>query len=205
MIMKLSTEMKNLMTDYALGIVGGVCAFDLYVHAQANPSTAINLWAIAFIFISLGAFLGGTYHGSLGVFSESKSKKLWRLMVYSLELASFSVLSASAAASLSGTALSVLILVAIVKLAISAGVLTFSDQFKPVMYDYGISLVIAAVLYGFFVGGTGAIWVIFGIVLALIGSGMQAFGLKLSRYFDHNDAYHIIEAIALVCIYWGIQ
>jgi len=166
---------------------------------------SINLWTIVFIFISLSALLGGIYHRSANALSDSARRNLWRVTVYVIAFASFALLYAAAASAFAGSVLVIFVLLALVKLLISLGVLTFSDKFKPVMYDYGLSLLVAAFIYGLYVGGVGSIWMISGIVLSLIASVVQSFDLKLSNYFNHNDIYHVIMAVALVCMYLGVR
>src|SRR2546423_4212409 len=76
------TEPTNLLTDYALGAVS------LFLGVRVIRDT--KLWALAFLAVSLAAFLGGTWHGLW------QSDLLWKATTLSVGVASLGMVAGSA-------------------------------------------------------------------------------------------------------------
>lgn len=178
-------EPMTLATDYLLTIAAAVFAIRLW-HTNRH-------WALAFLFTAAGSFFGGTYHGFAPVLHVLTTIVLWKLTVYSLGLASFFLVLGSGRN---------LLLVALVKLIIYMSWMTAHSEFLWVIIDYGIALLIVAVVQ-LTRRGPSTRWVIGSIIVSVIGALVQMSRLKLHEHFNHNDLYHVIQLVALWLLYRG--
>src|SRR5688500_3692429 len=178
-------EPMTLATDYLLTIAAAVFAIRLW---RTNRH-----WALAFLFTAAGSFFGGTYHGFAPVLHVLTTIVLWKLTVYSLGLASFFLVLGSGRA---------LLLVALVKLIVYMSWMTAHSEFLWVIIDYGIALLIVAVVQ-LTRRGPSTPWVIASIAVSVIGALVQMSRLTLHEHFNHNDLYHVIQLIALWLLYRG--
>jgi hypothetical protein len=178
-------EPMTLATDYLLTIAAAVFAIRLW---RTNRH-----WALAFLFTAAGSFFGGTYHGFAPVLPLLTTIVLWKLTIYSLGLASFFLVLGSSRN---------LLLVALVKLIIYMSWMTAHSEFVWVIVDYGIALLIVAVVQ-LVQRGPSTRWVIGSIIVSVIGALVQMSRLTLHEHFNHNDLYHVIQLVALWLLYRG--
>lgn len=176
-------EPMTLATDYLLTIAAAAFAIGLW---RTNRH-----WALAFLFTAAGSFFGGTYHGFAPVLHVVTTIVLWKLTVYSLGLASFFLVLGSGRN---------LLLVALVKLIVYMSWMTAHSEFLWVIADYGIALLIVAVVQ-LTRRGPSTRWVIGSIVVSVIGALVQMSRLTLHEHFNHNDLYHVIQFVALWLLY----
>jgi len=169
----------TLATDYLLTIAAAVFAARLW---RTN-----RMWALAFLFTACGSFFGGTYHGFVPVLAPPVAAALWKATIYSIGLASFFLLAGSSRA---------LVVVALVKFIIYASWMITHDDFTWVIVDYGVTLLIVAIVVR-------SRWVIGSIVVSVIGALVQQSRFALHRHFNHNDLYHVIQLVALWLLYRG--
>jgi hypothetical protein len=178
-------EPMTLATDYLLTIAAA--AFAIRLWRTNRP------WSLAFLFTAAGSFFGGTYHGFAPVLHVLTTIVLWKLTVYSLGLASFFLVLGSGRN---------LLLVALVKLIVYMSWMTAHSEFVWVIVDYGIALLIIAVMQ-LVRRGPSTPWVIGSIVVSVIGALVQMSRLRLHEHFNHNDLYHVIQLLALWLLYRG--
>ena len=191
-----------MMTDFILGATAAIIAYKLYLYPGASP--AISIWSTAFVLISLSALLGGIYHGARHIAGERFNRYTWKAVLYALAGASFLFLCAASFTVPVATVKIALIIFAAIKLLISIGAIYSSDRFRMVMYDYLISMVITAVLYSLFMPPHATLWFATGMIMSLIASAIQLRKIAPKRYLDHNDIYHLLQALALIMMYKGI-
>jgi len=182
-----------MVTDYLLGGVAAWMAFFLFTDKEISK----KLWAIAFAALAVSAFLGGTHHGFA-------IDALWRPTVLAAGVTSFGMLAGSAYATTAGTLRGILVSIAVVKLlAFWAWMLTH-EEFKYVVADTGLAMLVVAVLHLFALKNYSSRWVLAGIGLSLVAGGVQAGGLALHQHFNHNDLFHVIQIAALFCYWRGV-
>jgi hypothetical protein len=163
-----------LVTDSALGVAAIVFAARLWrVH---------RMWALAFACTAIAAFSGGIYHG----FGD-RTPELWKVTVVSVGLASFFLLAGTHRR---------LATVAAVKLVAYLTWMTTHDDFRYVIADYGLTLLLVGIVH------PAKKWVWSSIVVSVIGALVQQAGLTIdAKWFDHNDIYHCIQIVALWLLY----
>jgi hypothetical protein len=169
----------TLATDLMLTVAAIVFAVRLWgVH---------RMWALAFLFTAAGSFFGGIHHGFSPQLTPIASLLLWKTTLFSIGFASFFLLAGSHRKAA---------VFAIVKLVVYVSWMTRHDDFLYVIVDYGLTLLIVAMLVR-------SRWVIASIVVSVIGALVQQSGFALHRHFNHNDLYHVIQLAALWLLYRG--
>jgi len=177
-------EPVTALTDYLLAIVCLVCAARLWRAARVR----LRLAAAAFAAIAAGALFGGAYHAVGGA-------ALWKLTVYSLGLVGFFLVAAAAWPS------RLLLAAAGIKLAFYSVWITSHDEFRYVIYDYGLAMV--ALLALSIRAGPCWRWIAAAVAVTAAGSAVQSSGFALHRHFNHNDLYHVIQMGAAWLFYRG--
>lgn len=163
-----------LVTDYLLAAFAFFFARRLYL--------ARSLWSAAFVFTGVAAFLGGTYHGLF------EHPLLWKGVVYSVGIAGFCLLFAAGGRALFAFGA--------VKLAVYMIWMSFNDDFVWVIADYGITLILVAIV------SPARKWVVGSIAVSVVGALVQQARLTIHEYwFDFNDLYHLIQIVALWLLY----
>ncbi len=165
-----------LVTDYLLAIAAGIFAVRVWrLH---------RMWAWAFVFTALAAFLGGTFHAF-----APQNALLWKVVVYSVGIASFFLLAGSG-----GRALRVF---AIAKAVAYLSWMATHDGFEWVIADYGLTLVIVGAVHIIW-RSPATSWVLGSIAVSILGALVQQFHVTVHPYwFDFNDLYHLIQIVAL--------
>lgn len=177
------SEPVTAITDYMLVI--GAAYFGWWLWRAKQMA-----WALAFSFTAFASLFGGTYHAF-------HQEVLWKPTVYSLGLASMFLLIG---AKPSWTVLAVL------KFVIYATWMITHDDFKYVIIDYGITLVIVAIQQSvawFDWRAESAPWIVGSILVSVFGAMIQQMEIGIHRYFNHNDLYHLIQLFALWLLYRG--
>ncbi len=176
-------EPMTMATDYLLGAVAATLAVRLWRAGN-------RAWALAFVFTSLASFLGGSYHGF-------QIEWLWKPTVYAVGLASFFLLAGTHR---------LLTPVAALKFLVYAVWMARHDDFKYVIADYGLTLLI--------VGGVALArwirsrspegpWIFASIGVSILAALIQSSRFSLHAHFNHNDLYHLVQIAALWLLYRG--
>ena len=160
----------TVATDYLLAIAAATFGIRLW-RADAR------LWAVAFFFTAAASLLGGTYHGLAW-------EPLWKPAVYAVGLASLFLLAGLGRA---------FALFGALKFAVYAVWMLRHDEFRYVIYDYGLTLLVVGIVAAVKRNG----WAAASIVVSVIAAAVQQSGFALHRHFNHNDLYHLIQIIAL--------
>jgi hypothetical protein len=180
-------EPVTTLTDYALGAVSAFLGVRLLRRSK--------LWALAFLALSIAAFLGGTWHGFW------QSDALWKATTLAVGVASFGMVAGSAFATSRGMLLRLLAVFASVKLLVYSFWMLRHDDFVWVVVDTGLALVLVGALYLWRFNG----WMLAGVAISILAGAAQASGFTLHEHFNHNDLYHVIQIAAMVAFYRGLK
>ena len=203
--MKLHEPMTTI-TDYILAVLTLVFAVSLFQVAQFDQQTSVWLWGAGFVASSLAAIFGGTTHGFYPYFGRTMQVGIWKLTVYAIGLSTSFMLAGVIIASISVPLRQWAMMLMVAKTIIYMAWMAKHDDFRYVIYDYVLAMVIALFLQ--VVSATqwqspSAFWIISGIVVSFIGAGVQQSGFKLHKHFNHNDLYHVIQMISFYLLYRG--
>ena len=183
-------EPMTLATDYLLACVTVFLGYRLLDKSR--------WWAMAFFAVAIAALVGGTYHG----FPSFYPDVLWKTTLVAAGAASCAMVTATAI----GTAILTrpLIALAAVKFAVYLGWIAFHDDFRAVVIDSGLALLLVAALHAIR-GGPPWRWMISAVAVSVAAAGVQAMKLAPHPHFNHNDLYHVIQIAAMWLFYRGAK
>jgi hypothetical protein len=190
------SEPMTLATDYLLAILTGVLG--VLILRATDAQQARRLWGSAFIALALGAALGGTYHGF-------RMEALWKPTLFAVGLASGGMICGSAYATTRGALRYALLGFASLKLLAFLVWVSRDDRYIWVVADTGISFAVVALLHAFAWCALGSRWIVAGVALSLAAAAVQASGIDLHPHFNHNDAYHVVQALAMLAYFAGVR
>lgn len=189
-------EPATLVTDGLLAILGFALARALRKRVGLNHPATL-WWHRALIAMALGASLGGLYHGFAPNFPKWVDGLWWRLVLVNISLIGLTM----------GTSLTCELglggywrrLVEVKCLATVTAVIVW-PEFTFAILDYGSAMILwlvsAMVLRRHW-----SRWMAAGVGLSAVAAWVQQSGLNLSRGFNHNDLFHVIQALALFGFY----
>ena len=157
-------EPLTLITDFILAIASGV--FGALLWRKGN-----RFWAIGFFFTAAGSLLGGTYHGFGGLW-------IWIACVYSIGLASFFFLWPFSR-----------VIASVIFIVYAAWMTIHYIDFKWVIIDYGVTIVLLAILMR-------SKWMTAFVLVSVAGAIVQQAPIPF-----HNDIYHVIQLFGLWLLY----
>jgi len=204
------SEPATLVTDYLLALFTGALGRRLGSIASAaellgfiDKARALRWWSVAFMATAVAGAAGGTVHGFQHEMPRVATKLLWLVTLESLVVAAFAVVSA--AIVLAGWSWRTRFIA-----TFAAGVAFGSyglwvirnPVFLMAILAYGAAF---AVLVGVRLFtrplDLGGRLLLAGVVLSLIAAGIQQSGVAIHRNFNHNDLYHVVQAVAVWFLY----
>jgi len=154
---------------------------------------------VAFLATGVAAVLGGSSHGYAPVIDKQTHGLVWRLTYVTVGIANFCVLYGAALAAVPRRLLRAIVVVLLARLLAVAAALIVVAQFRYVLYDYAFTLVgllaLAAALGVQRRPGAG--WVVAGVAASAIGAVVQLTRVGQGWVFNHNDLFHVVQAIGL--------
>lgn len=190
-------EPATLMTDYVLAALAGWFAWRLHRRKNAD-SRAQQWWIRVLALTAASAFIGGNYHGFAPNFPAPLAASWWVLTLWVINL-----LSAAMALSLLHELVPVArqrlwrVLIG-VKFAAFAGAALIHREFVVVILDYGL-IMLAWAAAALMLRRPWSRWMLAGIALSIVAALVQQMHWAPSEHFNHNDLYHVIQALGL----WG--
>jgi len=197
------------LTDYGLALECAILAIALRLRPTCHRELRS---AGIFFFVSLGisAVAGGTVHGFYPDPQTPESCWLWQLTLQSIGLAAFSTWRLAAGILASGRTARWLTLAAFPQLVLySTGALLFTQEFWITFTIY----VPAALLL--LAGFCRAVWcdghrfLLLGVASSLLSFTscfVQFMRIGIHPvYFNHNALAHVIQAVALVLLFFAIR
>lgn len=205
--MQLSEPITTL-TDYAITVMAIACAVSLAIQGIRQSQKSVLCWAIAFALVGLGAFLGGTVHGTAYLLSVPIRLQLWTLTMLSVGL--------SGSVLLLGTVFSAvrksrqpwwMVGIAIATLIYIYGVFEQHSFLYPIT-AYLIALGIVTI---FQLGtwrhqpSSTALWILSGIGISLFAAIVLAGKFLEIGQMRSSDWYHLIQLPGLYALYRGVR
>lgn len=189
-------EVVTMVTDYLLAATAFGAAMWLWKSAAGVPG---RWWAVAFVATGVAAVLGGTSHGYAPVIDKQTHGLVWRLTYVTVGVANFCILYGAALAAVPRRFFRAAVAVLLARmLAVAAGLIVVA-QFRFVLYDYAITLVgllaLAAALGA--QRQPGARWIVAGVAASTIGAVVQLTRIGQGQVFNHNDLFHVVQAIGI--------
>lgn len=199
-------EPLTVLTDYLLAALAAVFSFRLTGLFLQKRQRFVLFWALTFLMIAAGAFLGGTSHGFKPYFSDPLKAVIWKSTVLSIGLASFFMLAGSGHSFFRAPAAKLFFAAALAKFVLFAAVMSTTDKFLFVIVDYLFSMMLVLVfsLRDIRLPGSGAGWLTGGILISFAAAAIQQSPLFLGP-LNHNDLYHVVQMGACSLLYTGVK
>ncbi len=204
------SEPATLVTDYLLALFTGVLGRRLGSIASAaellefiDKARALRWWSVAFMATAVAGAAGGTVHGFQHAMPRTATNLLWLVTLESLVLAAFAVVSAAIvlggwgwrtrfiATFAAGVAFGSYGLWVIRNPVFLMAILAYGGAFAVLV---GVRLFTRPL-------DLGGRLLLAGVVLSLIAAGIQQSGVAIHRHFNHNDLYHVVQAVAVWFLY----
>ena len=189
-------EVVTMVTDYLLAATAFGAAMWLWKSAAGVPG---RWWAVAFVATGVAAVLGGTSHGYAPVIDKQTHGLVWRLTYVTVGIANFCILYGAALAAVPRRFFRAAVAVLLARMLAVAAALIVVAQFRFVLYDYAITLVglLALAAARGAERQPGARWIVAGVAASTIGAVIQLARVGQGRVFNHNDLFHVVQAIGI--------
>lgn len=186
-----------MMTDYFLALVAFAAAAWLWVRARDRPG---RWWAVGFVATGGAALIGGTSHGYAPVLAPGTRLLLWRLTYVTVGIANLCVLYGAALAGLPRRHHRAALALLVARLVVVAAALVVLARFRFVLYDYAITMVglLGLAVMRAVRAAPGGGWVGAGVLASAAGAFVQLARIGHGHAFNHNDWFHVVQALGLV-------
>jgi hypothetical protein len=189
-------EVATLATDYALALLALVLAWRL------REVAATRAMAVPFAWLALAALAGGTFHGLRATLGDTGKTLLWATTSLAMLGFSFTLLVTYAIARLPQRWRRGLWGLATAKLLVCLAMLLRDPGFLWLLVDYGGSMLILVVAYLWSAPrARTTAWLCAAVALSLLGALIQRLRLAPSASFNHNDLYHVVQMVSMMCFY----
>ena len=203
------SEPDVTLTDYGLAIECAVLV--LLLLRQGDPQEPLRIWfALFFASVGLAALAGGTVHGFFPGEETLGHAMLWPTALIAIGLTAMAGWAIGARLLFSTDVARRIILAAAVEfVAYSVLVLLISQRFMFAVINYlpaVMWLALALAIVYARVRQRPVLVGLAGLLLTFVAAGVQQAGVALHPiYFNHNALYHVIQAIALLMIFWSAR
>ena len=204
------TEPATLATDYLLAVFTAWLGRRLLLASRIaewngfiEKAGAQQWWSVAFMATAVSGAAGGTVHGFQLVLARPVTNLLWIGTLESLVVAAFAVVSAAIILIGWGrTATFAATFAAAVAFGSYGLWVVKHPVFVAAIAAYGVALAV------FLVArlrarplDRGGRFLIAGIVISVIAAAIQQSGWSLHPRFNHNDLYHVVQAVGVWLLY----
>ncbi len=194
-------EPTTALTDYLLG--AQTLRYAVLLRPGANSRTA-QLWVVALGAAGLAAIAGGVHHSVHPGPGDAVRRESWRVVGITTGLAAAAMLAATVYATIAPRRRPWWLAATLTKSVVFGALNQTHNDFRLIIYDYASSmLLVLALLATARPPRPGRRAVIAGILISFLAAAVQMSGITLHRHFNHNDLYHLIQAIAFHQLYTG--
>lgn len=197
------------LTDYAITAVSAWFAWRLFFFREHRGETTRHAWAAGFLFIGLGALLGGTSHGFAPYLDQPTIDLIWTGTLYTIGISMFFAVAGTLLASVRDKTMQrVLHAANLAGLAFYCAWVFERDSYLSAIIVTVVSLGFVALLQvwcWFRDRATSAPWIIAGVLVSFASAAVQRSGYTLHVHFNHNDLYHVIQIAGLYLLYRGAE
>jgi MFS family permease len=189
-------EPATFCTDLVLAALGA--CFAVWLRKEEPVSSAKGWWVSSLALMSISALAGGFYHGFAPEFPELEPW-WWRVVLWIICGLGFAM-GMSLLHELKSPGLPVWRVLLVAKFIAFATAAFFKPAFLVAMADYG-SAMIAWLIAAISVRASWRRPMLAGLGLSMLAGFVQQAQWRLHAHFNHNDLFHLIQALALVAFY----
>ena len=204
------TEQTTAATDALVCLVAILLARSVAVTARRPDPTKGRIWSAVFALLALAAALGSVAHGFQ--MNASTNARLWMPLNLALGLG-VALFVVGAVYDLRGFSLPR----RLVPITLAVGVVFFGvtlvlpDSFLVFVVYEAVAMLFALAVYATLaVRGAlhGAALMAAGVLVSIAAAAVQASGsvsFTLVWEFDHNGAFHLIQIVGLILLFYGLK
>ena len=204
------SEPVTLITDYLLALFTAALGWRLGRAARVAEWSGFvqtarrqDWWSVAFLATAAAGAAGGTVHGFQLAMARTLTNVLWLLTLESLVVAAFAVVSAALGFLGWGRTATFSATFAAAVVFGSYGLWVVKNPvFLSAIVAYAAAFVVLVGIRLFVrpLDGAGRL-LIAGVALSAVAAVIQQSGIAIHRNFNHNDLYHVVQAIAIFLLY----
>ena len=204
------TEPATLITDYLLAMFTGILASRLrrgWRDARADGEWDIARWrwwlSMAFAGTAVAGAAGGTVHGFQRALARQWLDVLWIATLESLVAAAFAVICAAMViAAISERARRIAMFAAALGFIAYGVTVLRNPVFLAAIVAYGVAFgVLVAVRLSVGPLNADGRLLLAGVAFSVAAAVIQQSGWSPHRSFNHNDLYHVVQAVGLWLLY----
>jgi hypothetical protein len=195
-------EPMTVLTDYVLAALAVSLARRLL--ARAAGEAARRFWAASFLSLAVAALVGGTSHAFAPRMSPALHAGFWAVTYVAVGLANMAILAGALVAALPRRWHRLLLGLVAARFVVFTVLLLAQRQFRYVIYDYGLTLLLLLVLAvwsRWSRGDRSAPFVIAAVLVSAVGAVVQVARLAPHPGFNHNDVFHVVQMFGVYFFY----
>ena len=196
----------TVFTNVVLGLIALWLAARLGYQSAAEGKAAAFAVAGALVATAISAFLGAIAHAADPRTDAAVRQRFWRITLYATGLIGAATVASVAFFAVRGPARTAVLIVAGLKLLAYWASVTRRPEFRVAAADNAGALAVlfvAAVYVGWRFASPASPWLVGAVLVSLVAGVIQVRRIAVHRHFNHNDVYHVIQAIALFLFYRG--
>jgi hypothetical protein len=197
-------EPTTTVTDYLLAVLALVLGLRLAWAARLGHDPSLWWWALGFLALAVGAALGGTSHGFGPRLTSLDQRRLWTATLMVLVAGNAALSMAVVTMALDGPARRLLLAAVAAVFVLGIAAVSVRPVYRVVIVDSALALV-GVVALALWASGHGpapwAVWVLAGAGVAATAAMVQALQIAPHAHFNHNDLYHVLQALACLLFY----
>lgn len=169
---------------------------------------SVVFYMSGFLVTAVGAVAGGTAHGFREFIGETGEIVTWQVAVYSLGLTTLFFLCGTILAHTPTKWRNLFLALAIIEFVFYALWMVFYDSFVYAILDYTLGAIAIGIIEAIKWKNskeTSGRWIISSIALTFFAASLQQVGVGINEHFNHNDVYHVLQAIAMIMLYLGVR
>jgi hypothetical protein len=201
-------EPMTMLTDYMITAACCWFAAKLVLAGEHRRKGCRRSWGLGFLFVGIGALLGGTSHGFAPYLTDTAMRWIWTGTLACVGLSMF----LAVAGTIRGTELqsgwrASLRFVNVAGLIAYMAWIATHDTFMAVIVDSVLALLLVALIQAWAwheSQAESAKWLISGVLVSFLSAAVQQSGISVHVHFNHNDLYHIVQLLGVYLLYRGV-
>jgi len=167
--------------------------------------SSFGFWALAILFLAVGALMGGIDHGFLEPGGNSPARVVMQRATWiALGILTLLVLLTTGWQFTKPPVRTAFLVVGLVQLSVFVFLVVFIDNFLVVIVNYAPVMILFLSLHLVHLGdGAGSWRMVVGLILAFVASAVQSLGVDVLSPLDRNGLYHVIMMPGVFFLYLG--
>lgn len=191
-------EPATFATDLVLAALGFWFAFRL--RREERESSVGQWWIRSMLLMAISALVGGFYHGFAPELPPAIGEMWWCIVLWIICGLGFAMGMSLLCELVTAERRRGWIVLLVAKLAASSVLVFVKPEFVIAIIDYG-SAMFAWLAAALILRRPWSPAMATGVLLSFLAGAVQQLQWGLSTSFNHNDVFHVIQALALGCFY----